>query len=120
MNEQELLAVLDMDEDFQWNFLIARQDIQEMCQNQLDAWCESKYKRRVLADLAFQLRDEIGNGMMFDDLNRQFEVYKKVLGKRAENPQIPQQDHFAVWWILHSKPIHWIIAALIAKEKAND
>ena len=121
MTEQELLAVLDMDEDFQWNFLITRQDIQEMCQNQLDAWSESKYKRRVLADLAFRLRDEIivneqGRMAWFNAL---FDVNEYVGGsKKYTTPSMPFDEDR--WLCYYGKPIHFIIAALITKEKKDE
>ena len=122
MNEQELLAVLDMDEDFQWNFLIARQDIQEMCQNQLDAWCESKYKRRVLADLAFQLRDEAMREYSDNWALACWYVQQWIGFHKIETYESPDLDGLlnADHEILSKSPIVWIIAALIAKDKEDE
>ena len=72
-----------------------------------------------LADCAFRLRDEVGDGMAIDDLNKQFDIFKMCC-KGAKNPQIPINDLFTTWWTLHSKPIHWIQAALLAQGEQDD
>lgn len=105
MKQADLLKVLDMSEDFQWNFLVGHKGIQEMCQNQLDAFCQTKHKRRVLADLAFRLRDEV--------VEKDWVAWQigsaRVWGATHESEYNPGK------FGNRAKPIHWIIAALIAK-----
>lgn len=109
MNEKELLAVLDMSEDEQW------------------VWCVKNGKAvgkvagESLADLAFRLRDEVLNSKNLNDdywdvgINAvanyvtKDQVWKVVSGVDVCN-----------WSLYFAKPIHWIIAALIAKGKDND
>jgi hypothetical protein len=99
---QELLSVLDMTEDKQWKWIVKRDDIQKLCDNQLDEDCHFRYKRRVLADLAFRKRDEA--------------VKKYGLKYWLLASQRVADKAFIVYkWKWCSQPIHWIIAALIAK-----
>lgn len=109
---KELLAVLGVSEDEQWGFLCSQKRIQEICGNQLDVFCQKKYKRRVLADLAFRLRDETV-------YLRKIEIVFEHCEGKIRNHRNPSQKYF-IWWIEQAKPIHWIIAALIAKELSRD
>lgn len=104
-DKQKLLAVLVLSEDDQWKFLIARQDIQEMCQSQLDEWSQPKYKRMVLADLAFRLRDEAVESLGEAAWHKTVVIVCGYMWKDT------------AWFKNYAKPIHWIIAALIAKGK---
>lgn len=125
---EETLKVLEMEEDEQWNFLIARKDIQEMCQNQLDAWSQPEYKRRVLADLAFRLRDKLHNvigGMAWD--RACWEVWKYI--KIQCHSNIFERKHLSIekremycchWIAFWAKSIDLIVTALIAKEILAD
>jgi hypothetical protein len=66
----------------------------------------------TLADLAFRLRDEaVGYNR-----NRWIDALRTVW-KYSHNYRTSKQ-----FWMIESKPIHWIIAALIAKpkDKEND
>ena len=110
-----LLAVLDMTEDERWSFLCSHQGIQEMCNNQLDVNCQKKYKRMVLADLAFLLRDKV---LALESgttkwVMAMFDVYMKMTGSKLLNWK---------WGYVVADPIHWVVAALIvlAKEEKND
>ena len=66
--------------------------------------------RGSLADLAFRLRDEVANGKLKianGDTSAWYVGLQMVEGYLGESSA----------WLMHrSKPIHWIIAALIAKE----
>ena len=99
MNEQELLAVLDMSE--------AEQSV----------WTEApehgnRQMGESLADLAFRLRDEVVAKSHADFHEAIYDVMVKVEGN----------DNWATafWGECIAKPIHWIIAALIAKDKENE
>ena len=93
MTEQELLAVLDMSEDSpeQYGWLLST--IRE-------------HKACCPADLAFRLRDEMKSKVVFHH------CFAKVC-KRID----PHIMHYAGYALCTAKPIHWIIAALIAKGK---
>ena len=89
----DLLKVLDMSEKEQRKWLLVNYFHQRMP-------CVSN------ADLAFRLRDEVKTE---DFHNAIYEVMLKVEGN----------DNWATafWGGCLAKPIHWIIAALIAKEQ---
>lgn len=73
------------------------------------------YMETSLADLAFRLRDEAVE-------NREFmwacaKVYNKAWKYKLEPHEVDAPTiAMWVWFANHAKPIHWIIAALIAKE----
>ena len=129
----ELLKVLDMTELEQWEYLISRSRIREMCDNQLDSYCAAKYKRRVLATLAFRLRDEaVGvqiEGIVpnyFDEKTPRipfketlFRWYKarRLIDEKLKTHFYPGNTE--AWWREQAQPIHWIVAALIAQEKTD-
>ena len=91
-----LLKVLDMSEDSpeQYGWLLST--IRE-------------HKACCPADLAFRLRDEAGV---------RFYTAMRIIYDVITNDSNP--DGFSIWWMLNTKPIHWIIAALIAKDKENE
>ena len=62
------------------------------------------YRLESLADCAFRLRDE-SNLYRFDDAF--YEIGKLIVGEDNEQSEI---------WEYIAKPIHWIQAALLAKE----
>jgi hypothetical protein len=116
----DLLKVLDMSEDEQWDFFVSHQGIQELCEHQLDNNCQKKFKRRVLADLAFRLRDEV--------IEQNLTMWQRAMDivfLKTNEEHWKEEHQFTRWsavifWFSHkAKPIHWIIAALIAKGKAN-
>ncbi len=123
MNDKikELLSVLDMTEDEQWIFLCNRGCLSAPSgllgfTERWDLWRWKAYFREnledkfqsTLADLAFRLRDEVGENM----ISGIQELHIKL------SPGIPRKV-FDKWWRFNSKPIHWIIATLIAKELAK-
>ena len=96
MKKEELLKVLDMSEDEQWE------------------WCiqNTKHIGESLADLAFRLRDEAVAKNHADFHNAIYNIMVKVEGDNKWAT--------AFWGECLAKPIHWIIAALIAKEQDNE
>lgn len=97
MTEQGLKAVLDMSEGEQWEYV-------QLCFPEKD-WI-------TLADLAFRLRDEACGYSCEDYYNGLITVYNHVYAKKYVS--------FYAFWTYQAKPIHWIIAALIAKGKDNE
>lgn len=103
MTNSELLKVLDLPEEEQWPWLWAE-----------GIWTKAE---ESLADLAFRLRDEA-----YSYCNS--EVWELAVTKVANRA-------FGDWlgydllnvqgtWICLAQPIHWIIAAVIAKGIADD
>ena len=72
-----------------------------------------------LADLAFRLRNEV---IEEDDKSEidcwwceaSYEVYLYVIGEENE---MEAKEGLDTWFTMRAKPIHWIITALIAKNK---
>ena len=97
MKKEELLKVLDMSEDEQ------------------DSWVRVNTRpylvRESLADLAFQLRDEVSCRESSSVSWRQAKY--AVCFNETKYTSI-----YNKWFVDEAKPIHWIIAALIAKEDA--
>ena len=102
MTEQELLAVLDMSEDEQvfWFYRRPEEDLYRV------VWIApvARFKRYQLADLAFRLRDEIAT--------KKSQYWQTAKSKVAHKVWGTYHDYT---WDEEAKPIHWIIAALIAK-----
>ena len=95
MTEQELLAVLDMSEEKQYY------------------WCAEYFKdifAGSLACLAFRLRDEADDTRMHNAMY----LVQQSMSKTSSTPQ-PEDYATAFWGLYHAKPIHWVIASLIAK-----
>ena len=93
MSETDLLAVLDTSEKEQRKWLLINYFHQRM-------------PGVSNADLAFRLRDETMESS---------ELYSAMLDvhQHVEGSQDRAQDY--VFWSMRAEPIHWIIAALIAK-----
>lgn len=102
----ELLTVLDMPEEEQWDWLLNRAD--EFWPNE-DAFYGER--ERYIADLAFRLRDEV-MGEAFGDFGE--EVFLEGLDK--VQLYIKDKKPATAVFGLFAQPIHWIIAALIAEE----
>lgn len=101
---EELLAVLDLTRQEQWEWLEAKfseTDDLHCCLGTPICFTGEQ----DLANLAFRLRDE-----MFSSAKGKAAWCRgcRIVIKAANN-----SDEFPVW----SQPIHWIIAALIAKHK---
>ncbi len=65
------------------------------------------------ADIAFGLRDELQTNLQisyFAASLREVHLYVRL------NPDIHNTD-FIAFWLYEAKPIHWIIASLIAKNE---
>lgn len=121
----ELLAVLDLTEEEQWKWATARAN---------EFWPDEDifygYPEKYFADLAFRLRDEvvgrkynIGVVPDFrgtntfpecpDSLFRWYEAQQEI-DNHLKTWRWPGKAD--AWWHEQSQPIHWIIAALMAKE----
>ena len=119
MDKLQILKVLDMNEKKQRHWLIRKH-----------FWLGGTNKES-LADLVFRLRDEVKDLPNFvwskawhlvvakvmynynwtdEEWERNFEEWT---GSSDAVPGTPDREIFALY---DSKPIHWIIAALIAKE----
>ena len=106
----DLLKVLDMSEKEQYIWLFGAGIIHHhpTNENQIES----------LADLSFRLRGEIA---VSHDIQWAYaEVYNKAGGYKLR----PYETHdpttiMWIWYATRAKPIHWIIAALIAKEKED-
>lgn len=111
MDNKELLAVLDMSEDEQLLWVAA-----EVEKEPFDPKAGSRIVR--LAEHAFRLRDEV---IAEDDKSEidcywceaSYEVYLYIIGEENE---MEAKEGLDTWFTMRAKPIHWIIAALIAKE----
>ncbi len=104
MTEHELLAVLDMSEDEQFKWLMYNDIVTNeyvKCSRHL-----------ILADLAFRLRDEVCINRFSYGISK----VQKHIGITEENLEISSWE-CAYWGMILAKPIHWIIAALMAKGK---
>lgn len=100
---QELLAVLDMPEKEQWSWALVNKH-------------RNTY-RESLADLAFRLRDEAVDKKLKCFMSDCWymalqDVYEYEFERGRTEPKIHEAD----WLVAVGQPIHWIIAALIAKE----
>ncbi len=97
----ELLKVLDMPKDSpeQYGWLLST--IRE-------------HKACCPADLAFRLRDELVRLTPYSDRYAWNNVLEKVYQHVKKNRE--EGTDKAGWGLDWSQPIHWIIAALIAKE----
>lgn len=104
---EKLLKTLDMPEKEQWKWLDKKfpGDLHGCSKDYI---CEEG--RKDLADLAFRLRDE-GRDVS--------ETYTAMLDVQnyVQKDCVRAMDYR--WWALHTKPIHWIIAALIAKQESR-
>ncbi len=84
-------------------------------------WCVKNVKAagESLADLAFRLRDEVVNNDLKNETGwwceAEYEVFL-YLGYPEEEEEDIGLD---TWCCMYAEPIHWILAALIAKELAK-
>lgn len=109
----ELLAILDMPEDNQ-KMCLALDGILKTAGDEKGA----AYLTESLAETAFRMRDEVCGEVvhMFDRLNYEMalrQVYTRV-GIKSEGSE------FLIWLSCEAKPIHWIIAALIAEVRKEE
>lgn len=118
---KELLAVLDMEEESKWEWLYKYADENDLLgiepwHNFCITWKMSDVVliKCSLADLAFRLRDEAVEKHPFGWQPAKYKVGEKVWGGYHDYIR----DHGSVW-DEQAQPIHFIIAALIAKEQAD-
>lgn len=95
MDIESLLAVLDMSEDEQWDWVFSQSA------EILATGNES------LADLAFRLRSEV-------ELYQWNCAIREIIEYLI--PDFTEKEKRR-WWIKEAKPIHWIIAGLIAQSE---
>ncbi len=113
---EELLKVLDMPEEEQWEWVTSHQTEYDY-QLLIPSLLTNEFRQALLADLAFRLRNSVedhkrSRHIIYRHLVKSGKVAKLCCGCCYE----PWWD----WWINTSKPIHWIIAALIAKKEKAD
>ena len=108
----DLLKVLDMSEDeqWEWEWLIEHQKIYKY---ELANYPDNK--RMALADLAFRLRDEVDFNIYLEELEVVYHLWQKrgTIDEQMENNLIT----FTCWLAVYITPIDRIIAALKAKEQ---
>ncbi len=105
MDNKELLAVLDMSEDEQIEWLRT---------NVFTSMRFREWIRTSLADLAFRLRDEAKGSEGVVKYGKAMQIVCDHFYK-CENTTMEIVNSFAAYV---AKPIHWIIAALIAKNNS--
>jgi len=103
MTNDKLLAILAHIEDEQWIWL--RENYYPLTEHPED------YQFDSFADLAFRLRDEAITPRIPESRKAMNLVWKTF--DQHKNWRWVSEDDF---WLYYAKPIHWIIAALIAKE----
>lgn len=108
MTEQELLAVLDMSKEEQRVWLSKRMTIKPTKDGKT-----SKVSDWSLADLAFKMRVEMKDHRALHIIYRHLIKSGKISLLNCGCCHEPWWN----WWVDLSQPIHWIIAALIAKGK---
>jgi len=106
----DLLKVLDMSEDEQYYWVC---QFHAKYHFKISLFPDNHEEmRKELADLAFRLRDEAVAKNHADFHNAIYNIMVKVEGDNKWAT--------AFWGECLAKPIHWIIAALIAKEQDNE
>ncbi len=118
---KELLAILDMDADHQ--FWAVQKYLSPENAEMYDTGAIS------LADLAFRSRDEVKE---YTALLKETQLHKALLlvssflsckeeGREFDFTRlITYREIDWAWWAVCAEPIHWIIAALIAKEQNGE
>jgi hypothetical protein len=114
MTDKELLAVLDLPEE-EHLMAVAKLAWRSRKKSSILADFHREYKGGYmdtsLADLAFRLRDEAVSDLPERNAAEKWESALKAVCKHI-GIYLPIDE----WFVDHAQPIHWIIAALIAKE----
>lgn len=106
--KDELLKVLDMPEAERWEWLV---------KNNIGGLAVGEVAHE--ADLAFRLRDEFKSVLQHADWEiGRFHVFAHCNNKTYSWTE-ERCELVDSWFMEWSKPIHWIIAALIAKGKGK-
>ena len=113
MAEQDLLAVLDMSEDEQ------RKWVHFTLYDYYRGYTDSPLiqTEHILADLAFRLRSEV---IKITDWWDACQLVYEYVAKEEFDKDKGWKSETGIWFQDFAKPIHWIIAALIAKGKENE
>jgi len=119
MTEEELLSVLDMSKDEQivWTKQYCEKEKIDNTRIIPHPDLGEDYEiEGSLADLAFRLRDEV-----VKDIDIPLEIWASAL-RKVFLTEFKSGSKITILslFINCAKPIHWIIAALIAKEKEDD
>lgn len=118
MTKDQLLAVLDMTEDEQLQWLIDNKITDgSLAVSQVTGKIVPHWIRIELADLAFRLRDD-ADKIKYGQAIVVVQNELVRLGKLSiyHQKEIATNEYK---WIFESKPIHWVIASLIAKAKVQ-
>ena len=110
-----LLKVLDISEDEQQMIWLIKKEVMVGAVLQCKGGSELPCPSESLADLAFRLRDEARK--CSDEALA--EAWAMIYHYDCPDKRNTDGDVY-IWWIWNAKPIHWIIAALIAKDKNNE
>ena len=105
MNKSEILNLHTLSEDEQIAWLIANKVVQPRRP-------ECPYEPRCgesLPEIAFRLRDEVS----------QVKYFHRVYSVAVDETEPPDM-HVRIWALYEAKPIHWIMAALLAKESESE
>ena len=100
----ELLSVLGMTEEEQWDWLVDNPES--------EFWPDAIFygeRERYIADLAFRLRDEV----------IKTNIHKYIKAKLIITEYMSKIKKKTWLYSTEAQPIHWIIAALIAKEQSE-
>lgn len=116
MTNEEILSVPDMSEEEQWKWL------EDNCLSEKDYVYAPDFegyqldKKAALADLAFRLRDEASINYLPEAMCLVHECVDKGVDKMYQHSL---SGGFS-WFCFLAQPIHWICAALIAKNLAKE
>ena len=115
---KELLKVLDLPEDEQLDFLYNKAVISKYKRGR--SCVDFNYRRNLLADLAFRMRDEVNEEN--SDIWAQacwyvvcWSLFKIIKPAPKRLKALMNSEYY----VLSRKSIAWIIAALIARELAK-
>ena len=123
----DLLKVLDMSEEEQLQWLIDKNITDgSLAISQVTNEIVPHWIRIELADLAFRLRDEVAKVKDLSDIFNPtkltiayFDAFMDICDY-YKYPWSENKGDVYTWIMYCAKPIHWIIAALIAKDKKDD
>ncbi len=110
-----LLLVLDMSEEEQFKWLCDKGITDgSLARSQVTHKIVTRWIRIEFADLAFRLRDEAIMLKEFPYIAA--EVYNHAHDYKPNKGEIHAPITMMwIWFATHAKPVHWIIASLIAK-----
>lgn len=125
MNEQELLAVLDMSEDEQYDWVYnwrKQDDIQvELKDCTFIHYASKEFRRMALSDLAFRLRNEVcKDSLSCDNYRKSLHLVYRDFRKSQRGTIRQNLIPYELWLESFVTSIERITAALIAKEKEDE